>query len=246
MNKKQIVARRAVAAGGACLTGLMLTACQASTTASNSAGTQPSATAGQGNLIGAPLTLPAAPSPGATASATAGTNTDTNGGTSNPVQSVNTPRPPTPNVVTACQGSQIQVSTGAGQSGLSNFDIVLIFKNTSTQSCKLTGYAGAAVDYIDGGVLNAQRRMTAYLGGDMADSTPQTVLLAPGSSASGLLNWNPGPSNVECLGTGGTAKLLVTTPGTSNTVTLENNIGGACANFIITPVVPGTNGEKSS
>lgn len=129
--------------------------------------------------------------------------------------------------------------TSAGDSGAGNFDMVLIFTNTSAKSCAITGYPGAAVDYANGTVLNAQRHMTAYLGGDSADTTPPTVTLSPGASASGLLNWSAGPMRVECLGTG-TARLLVTAPGATNTVTLRSGIGGACENFSVTPVVPGS------
>lgn len=247
MNKKQTIVRRTVAVGGACLTGLMLAACQS---AANPAGAQPPAGSGQGNVVGAPLTLPAMPSPGPTGATTAAANTETNTGTgngsSNPVKTVSPTKPAAPNSITACQGGQIQQSIGAGQSAASHFDIVLLFKNTSSVSCTLTGYAGAAVDYSNGTALNAQRQMTDYMGGDMADSAPQAILLAPGATASGLLAWNAGPTDAECLGDSGTAKLLVTTPGTANTVTEESSIGGTCANFTVTPVVPGSNGEKSS
>jgi Protein of unknown function (DUF4232) len=256
MQKKQIIARRAVAASGLCLVGLMLTACQSGAAVSTANGGPATGASGSGASggagtgagagaggVGIGASTAAAANSGNGSSTGSGGAPSSGSGSGSGTKSISPANPPALSSGGECKDSQLQLSTGAGDSGDGNFDMVLIFKNTSAESCTITGYAGAAVDYDNGTALNAQRHMAAYLGGDSADTTPPTVTLNPGASASDLLNWSAGPTSVECLGTG-TAKMLVTPPGTTNTVTLSNDIGGACENFSVTPVVPGTSGDK--
>ncbi|HEV2635526.1 MAG TPA: DUF4232 domain-containing protein [Actinocrinis sp.] len=254
MNTKQITARRAVAFGGVCLSGLMLAGCQSGLitttavggpTSVSTAGSQVTLGGGQGGAAATPTASGGGSSTGSAGTGGSGTNSGGGSGSGSSTGQANPPAPPAPTTVTACTNSQVKTVMGQRNSGDANFDVTLVFTNISSKTCTLTGYAGASVDYPTQSPLNAARQMAAYLGGDEVDSTPPTVTLYPGDSASDLLNWNPGTTSANCLDGPGTAKLLLTAPGTTNTLTAATNIGGVCNNFSITPVVPGSNGQKS-
>jgi hypothetical protein len=133
--------------------------------------------------------------------------------------------------------------------------MVLLFTNTGSSTCTLSGYPGAtttgsgqenwAVD-PDG---NAQRQ-TAVQGA----SPVTTVKLAPGSTASAQLFWDTYPMNstygdgtapnaANCLAYRG-GYLEITPPNTTTTTKIDPPLS-MCQSLEISPVVSGTTGSSS-
>jgi hypothetical protein len=89
--------------------------------------------------------------------------------------------------------------------------------------------------------------MSGYMGGAQGSSPPPTVVLAPGKSASAVLEWDDAPSggqstnSADCPGPN-SVSLLVTPPNTQTTSTFPS-LQDACQGFTIHPVVPGSTGQ---
>ena len=142
----------------------------------------------------------------------------------------------------ACGGAQLKVTTADGGAAAGHLSMVLLFANTGSAACVLGGYPGAAVSGSGGStLLNAQRTLSGYTGGAHGVGV---VTVAPGASASALLEWSDVPTDNGCPGTGATA-LLVTPPNTTATTSLAP-ISEVCSEFQIHPVVPGTSGRSST
>jgi hypothetical protein len=118
--------------------------------------------------------------------------------------------------------------------------LVLVFTNGGSAECILIGYPG--VDALDGAgtsVAHARRTTAGYEGG-ITGSHPTPVTLAPGGSASAI---------VEALafGSGGSsctayAGLLVTAPDDTQSTPVAWAGTDACANLEVHPVVSGNQG----
>ena len=144
---------------------------------------------------------------------------------------------------TACSGAQLHVTTADGGAAAGHLSMVLLFANTGSAPCVLDGYPGAALSGSGGStLLNAQRTLSGYTGGAHAVAV---VTVAPGATASALLEWSDVPTgNNGCPGTGASA-LLVTPPNTTATTSLAP-INEVCSGFEIHPVVPGASGRSTT
>jgi Protein of unknown function (DUF4232) len=169
--------------------------------------------------------------------------TGTGLGAAPPTSAVSSPTPAqtTPPAETDCSLSQLQVSDRAGGSGSTHRSVVLVFHNTSSVTCHLTGYPGvAALDSHDAQTAQATRTLSGYLGGS---TSAGTVTLAAGDSVS---------ATVEALAIDATtgnsctayAGILVTPPNETHSVKLAWPSDG-CSALQIHPVVPGTTGSRS-
>ena len=144
---------------------------------------------------------------------------------------------------TACTGSEIRVSLGEGGVAMSHEGFVLIFTNTSSQTCTMKGYPGVAIMNGSTVVLNATRTLNGFIGdghGTPLSGVP-LVTLAPGATASAELEFvvNAG----EPCYPNGSGTVEVTPPNTTTTTgTRSETVGtsGICADFEIHPVVAGT------
>lgn len=140
-----------------------------------------------------------------------------------------------------CTGAQIHQSYQGAGAALGHEGDILVFTNTSSSTCTLTGYPGATVSYSNGGHWDAARVLSGYLGGAQGDSAPPLVTLAPGAAASSVLMWTDvGDPSAACHSSNYT-ELLTTTPNTQSTVTYHGTF--TCENLQVTPVVPGTTGQ---
>ena len=161
---------------------------------------------------------------GATAGATA------TGGAANPADGT-----------AACTGGQIRQSFTSGGAAAGHLGLILVFTNTSGSACSMNGYPGASVSDANGSHWNAAREMEGYMGGAGGFSSPPTVVLAPGGTASALLMWTDvDDPNATCHTTDYT-ELLTTTPNTQSTVTYHGTY--SCENLQVTPVVQGSGGR---
>jgi hypothetical protein len=123
------------------------------------------------------------------------------------------------------------------------FPLILVNKGSST--CRLVGYPGVAGLDADGSqVTQARRTPSGYLGG-LSDpgAAPPTVDLAPGASASALVEGTNVPSGnaTSCPVYHG---LLVTPPDETHSVRVDVTPNG-CDGLQIHPVVPGEAGSQA-
>lgn len=142
----------------------------------------------------------------------------------------------------ACAGSALTVQETSPDSSLGHRAYVFVFTNKGSKTCTVSGYPGAAVASTSGKVvLNAQRTLVGYEGGV---TTVTTVTLAPGASASAVIEWDvSGPAGSACPGAAG-GHLLITPPNTTTTSTfaLPNDL---CGDFQTHPVVAGKGGRAN-
>jgi hypothetical protein len=140
--------------------------------------------------------------------------------------------------ITHCRADQLSVSArGAGAASL-HTGLILVFRNTGTVGCRMTGYPGVALlNAQNVQVVQAQRSTSGYLGG----APVTTVTLAPGGAASALLEV------VVVDDAGNTCaqypRLLVTAPDDTTSVRVDESLPGCSVQ--IHPVVSGTSGRSS-
>lgn len=140
----------------------------------------------------------------------------------------------------ACTGSAIQVAVKSAGAAMNHFGDVLIFTNRGGSACTLRGYPGVAVVKGSTTLLNATRTLTGYMAADPGTSSPPLVTLAPGKSASAMVEW-AGNAGEACY-PNATGTLEATPPNTRSTssfgtLTLGDN--GICAGFEVHPVTSG-------
>lgn len=144
--------------------------------------------------------------------------------------------------VSSCTGSHISLKINQGSSGMGHTGSVLVFTNTGSSTCTLYGYPGA--DVTDDGQYNFASRMNATRVSGMA---VKTVSLAPGSSASAMLEWDVNPTDgapasaANCAGMAG-GYLEITPPNTIAIIKSEPPTD-MCAALKVYPVVAGTTGQ---
>lgn len=141
----------------------------------------------------------------------------------------------------SCTGLEIQVAVKGAGAAMNHSGDVLIFTNEGGSACTLEGYPGVAVVKGSATLLNATRSLSGYMfdAGLQLSSAP-LVALAPGKSASALVEW-VGNAGEACYANGSGA-LEVTPPNTRNTSsfgTLTLGDDGICADFEVHPVVSG-------
>jgi hypothetical protein len=144
----------------------------------------------------------------------------------------------------ACGGNDIQVSTTDDQGAAGHISLVLVFINTGTHACVLSGYPGAElVGQNDADLLDAQRTLSGYSGGAVGLSSAPPVLLSPQSAASAVLEWIDVPSGSGP--NGGCAapdpiSLAVTPPNTKQSTTIQLSAKSeVCGDFEVHPVLAG-------
>lgn len=141
----------------------------------------------------------------------------------------------------ACTGSEIKVTAGQSSAGMSHDALPLVFTNVGSQSCTMQGYPGAAIMSGSTTVLNSTRSLNGYVGDERQLSSAPQVTLAPGATASAMLEWVVDAG--ETCYPSGSGKLEVTPPNTTATtslISLTAGSSGVCASFEIHPVVSGT------
>ena len=159
---------------------------------------------------------------------------------------------PTGNAARPCHDGQVSVSEAVGGAGLGHQDQVILFTNQSQSTCSLSGYPGVAgLDAQGNQVVQAERTLSGYLGGlQNGATTPPTVTLAPGQTASVTVEGtdNPIGSATSCPYY---PALLVTPPNLTESVRV--NVSGfgtnppgfpGCSQIEVHPVVPGSSGRS--
>jgi hypothetical protein len=116
--------------------------------------------------------------------------------------------------------------------------VILVFRNTGTAGCRMTGYPGVAVlDAQNVQVVQARRTTSGYMGG----APVTTVMLPPGGSASALLEMlDIDDNNNACPQY---PRMLVTAPDDTTSVRVDARLSGCSVQ--IHPVVSGTSGRSS-
>jgi hypothetical protein len=152
-----------------------------------------------------------------------------------------------------CAAGDLTVTTGATEAATGHSSLVLLFTNSGSASCFVQGYPGVAAQLPGGRVYNAVRAMTGYMGGDGAPS-PARVQMAPGVTASALIEWLHFPQDgsasvtaADCAGDGA-VRLLVTAPDRTAPVTLAPPapVSPICWGFEVHPLVAGSVGQYPS
>ena len=141
----------------------------------------------------------------------------------------------------ACTGTEIKVTLGQSTAGLSHAGVPLVFTNTSSATCTMQGYPGAAIMKGSTVVLNSTRTLNGYFGDERQLDSAPVVTLAPGATASAMLEYVGGAG--ETCYKSGTGTLEVTPPNTTSTtglIAMTAGSDGVCADFDIHPVVAGT------
>jgi Protein of unknown function (DUF4232) len=151
----------------------------------------------------------------------------------------------------ACATGKVSVKLGATDVSSTHKGLVLLFTNTGSSTCTLTGYPGATV--TDSGMsnfaplANATRALAGFEGGASAVTT---VSLTPGGTVSALLEWEDFPANGEppsaanCFGMAG-GYLEITPPNTTASTRFDPP-DDMCQAIQIHPVVPGSSGRTAS
>ena len=145
----------------------------------------------------------------------------------------------------SCPGSSLSLKINQGSSGMGHTGSVLVFTNTGSKTCTVSGYPGADVtndgQYDWAPYMNATR-----VTGGVAVST---VSLSPGASASAMLEWDVNPKSgagdtanaANCAGMAG-GYLEITPPNTTATHKSDPP-ENMCTDLRVFPVVAGTTGE---
>jgi hypothetical protein len=149
-----------------------------------------------------------------------------------------------------CGAADLRITTEAAGAAAGHSSLVLLFTNSGSASCFVQGYPGVAVRLPGGRVYNAVRAMTGYMGGDAAPS-PVQVRLAPGVTASALIEWLHFPQDgsasvtaADCAGDRA-GRLLVTAPDQTASTTLAPPapVSPICWGFEVHPIVAGSAGQ---
>ncbi len=150
-----------------------------------------------------------------------------------------------------CAFSQLSVTYAGMTSGLGHFGVVIRLKNRSNTSCKIDGYPKVtALDAAGNPVENAREAICGYLGGLQCDGRPTAVNVAPGQSASALVEGSALSSAKTCPVY---AAFEVTPPGLTQATTIrltgskwrimDNSVGmPGCQPIDVHPVVLGASG----
>ncbi|MHC3467221.1 DUF4232 domain-containing protein [Streptomyces sp. 7R007] len=173
---------------------------------------------GDGAAASSPTTLPgtAAPATGdtATAPATATDSATASAPASAPGEttaSATATRTATGRTSTRCHTSELRASVGRNNPGAGQENFPIVLTNTSSRTCTVRGYPGAAYVDASGHQLGADPQRTP--------GTPTTVTLAPGRSAwAGLSFSNPEVSGARPATP---ASLLVTPPDERDPLTVK-------------------------
>lgn len=167
--------------------------------------------------------------------------------TTAPVPTTSTTPGPTTQA-SICTTANLKISLGVGQAGAGNVEAPVLFKNIGSTVCTMTGYPGvAALDTSGNQVAQGQRSPSGYFGGlPQGQTTPSTISLQPGSTASAQIENTDNPTN------GATScpsypAFLVTPPNDLHSVKVTDANGfPGCSTLQVHPVVSGTTGSVNS
>ena len=140
----------------------------------------------------------------------------------------------------ACQNGDVQVTEQPGQGAAGHVSLLLVFQNTSGNTCTLHGYPGASlVDQKGKDLLDATRTLSGHMGGAVGLLKAPVVVLAPGERASAVLEWSDVTTAAGCQ-VQNAADLLATPPNTTQSTSLSISSGTqVCGEFEIHPVLKG-------
>lgn len=142
--------------------------------------------------------------------------------------------------VSGCTNSHLAVTSKSLSGASSHNGLLIVFTNTSRQTCSLFGYPGAAVlDLKDKQIVQAKRTLEGYLG-SCGCKTPEHIALKPGAAASAVVEGSNGGGD-ECLR--GRA-VLVTPPNTQKST--KFSFEDYSCDFQVHPVAAGTNARPPS
>jgi hypothetical protein len=185
---------------------------------------------------------------GTTSGTTVAATTSTSAPTTTALTTTTVPSGPS-----ACTSSQLAVSLDQPGAGLGHVGVTILFRNTGTVSCVLEGYPGVALlDQAGRQAAQATRTPTGYLGGLLDNtSTPPILTVAPGATASALLESTDVPTG-NATSCPSYQSFLVTPPNLRVSVTLRLPSHGAdalsalpgCSPPQIHPVVAGSTGRQ--
>jgi hypothetical protein len=233
---------------------LILGASAALTGCGSSSGTGNTASSGGSTQTAVTTSMSAGASPGSGSGASGSTASATSGGASGATASATGNGGSAQNAdagSNGCATGHVSVKLGTSDSGLTHRSLVLLFTNSGSSTCTLTGYPGATVtnngQYNFAPYVNAQRSLTGYMGGT---STVTTVSLAPGATASAILEWDAAPTDgseanaANCPGMAG-GYLEITPPNTTVASKFDPPTD-MCTAIQIHPVVSGSSGRAAS
>ena len=125
---------------------------------------------------------------------------------------------------------------------MGHIGVIVVFTNTSPQTCKLMGYPGVAgLNAAGHQAVQAVRTLNGYMRVLPTGQGPPVVTLTTGESASAFVEGTDVPTgNQTSCPT--YPKLLVTPPNTTQQVTIDTSMPG-CSPVQVHPVVPGTTGS---
>jgi Protein of unknown function (DUF4232) len=147
-----------------------------------------------------------------------------------------------------CQNGQLKVTSLSGGAGAGQRDEVFGFSNVSKTSCTVTGYPVVVALDAQGGDIRAAEPVLDGIGGvHTGATTPPTVTLKPGQSASATMGGDNNP-----VGTSASCpfypSFVVAPPDQTQSVKVPARSGyglgpfPGCVPITISPVVPGTSG----
>jgi hypothetical protein len=146
-----------------------------------------------------------------------------------------------------CGGDQLSLSTSqVSAAGLFDY-IVLAFANSGSSPCTVEGYPGAAAFGVTDSTayLNATRQLTGNVGAQY--TAPAPITLAPGASASTVLEWIYKPTDnhpyADCLRFGA-GSFRITAPNTTRTLSISLP-ADVCSAILVHPLVPGATGRQA-
>jgi hypothetical protein len=164
-----------------------------------------------------------------------------------PPSTTTTAPPPTTTTTTTtglarCTFAKLSISLGESAAGLGHEGSTILFTNTGTSACSLSGYPGvAALSSAGAQVQQAQRTPNGYLGGlETGSTSPPVVDLRPGAVASALVEGTDVPEGTAASCPTYPA-LLVTPPTSTQSKRLALSLPG-CSPLQVHPVVSGATG----
>jgi hypothetical protein len=159
---------------------------------------------------------------------------------------------PAPGPSAPCTSSQLSVTDSGGGAALGHVNQILLFTNTSSTSCTLTGYPGVAG--LDAGGtqrMQARRTVGGYMGGLSPGATTLPLIsIAPDRSASAVVEGTDDPLGAQPCPY--YPFLLVTPPNLTKQVRVQVYGLGTrppglpgCTAIDVHPVVAGTTGSPA-
>jgi hypothetical protein len=144
--------------------------------------------------------------------------------------------------VDLCTVTTLSVTAQQGPSGSTHRSVILVFTNTGTVACEMKNYPAVAL--LDGGgqiTQSAAEDDSGYLGG-IRDPNAPDVTVAPGASASAMLESLA--TNQDGTSCTPPASMKINPPyDVQHSVTVAF-VGDGCSTFEVHPVVPGTSGTQ--